>query len=353
MSKALRDLAAGVICAGFEGRPSPSELRLALQDLPLAGFVLFERNADSVEDARTLTSALREACGDLAPIVAVDQEGGRVSRIRRGATEMPSAMVLAATGEPDLARRAGAQVAHDLRRAGFNLNFAPVLDLALEPDNTVIGTRAFSADPQVVIEFASAFADALSSGGVVPTFKHFPGHGGTAVDSHVGLPMIDEDERTLRSRDFAPFAALLPPAPAVMTAHVVVTAFDRGRPATLAPRILGELLRHEFKFAGVCFTDCMQMAAIAKTVGTEEGSVHALLAGADCILLSNGLDVARRIAQRIERAVESGQVPLGRVQEAHARVQALRRSLRGPLPLESAAPDPHVGKEIAERAAAA
>lgn len=353
MSKALRDLAAGVICAGFEGRPSPSELRLALQDLPLAGFVLFERNADSVEDARTLTDALREACGNPAPLVTLDQEGGRVSRIRRGATEMPSAMALAATREPDLARRAGAQVAHDLRRAGFNLNFAPVLDLALEPDNTVIGTRAFSADPQVVIEFAGAFAGALSSGGIVPTFKHFPGHGSTVVDSHVGLPVIEEDEQTLRNRDFSPFAALLPHAPAVMTAHIVVRAFDWGRPATLAPRILGELLRHEFAFGGVCFTDCMQMGAIAKTVGTEEGSVQALLAGSDCILLSKGLDVARRIAHRIERAVESGRMPMDRLQEAHARVQVLRRSLQGPLPLESPAPDPHVGEEIAQRAAAA
>jgi len=345
----LRDLAAGVICAGFEGRPSRTELRSVLHDFPLAGFVFFERNADSIDGARTLTDALRDLYAGLLPILAIDQEGGRVARINRGNVQIPSAMAMAAAGQVELTRRAGAQVAHDLRRGGFNLNFAPVLDLALEPANVVIGTRAFSADPQVVVEFAGAFAGALRSGGIVPTFKHFPGHGGTAVDSHAGLPVIEADEPRLRDRDLMPFAELLPHAPAVMTAHVVVNVFDR-RPATLSPRVLGDLLRRDIGFSGVCFTDCMQMEAIAKTVGSEEGSVQALISGADCILLSNGLDVARRIAQRIERAVDSGRLPHQRLEEAYARVQALRGCLSEPLPLESPPPDPTVGKEIARRA---
>src|SRR5581483_739592 len=196
------------------------------------------------------------------PIIAIDQEGGRVARIRDGVEEIPSALAIAAAcagaGNDELAREAGRQIAFDLRRIGANVDFAPVADLALTRMNTVIGTRAFGDDPRRVAQLAGAFAAGLERGSVAATFKHFPGHGSTAVDSHLELPAIDEDETTLRSRDLIPFAELLPRARAVMTAHIVARAFNAGRPATVSYRILTELLRGELHFQGVCFTDCLQ-----------------------------------------------------------------------------------------------
>ncbi|MBV9403393.1 MAG: beta-N-acetylhexosaminidase [Candidatus Eremiobacteraeota bacterium] len=343
--EAIRQLAAGVICAGFEG--DGGDATAACGDLPLGGFVLFSRNADSVQSARAVTDVLRQRYKELPPILAIDQEGGRVARLRGDALEIPSARAIGATAQPELARRSAAQTGHDLRRAGLNLDFAPVLDLALLSDNTVIGDRAFSSDPRVVTDFGRAFANGLRSAGIVPTFKHFPGHGSTAVDSHTALPVVEVDRATLYARDLIPFANLLPTAEAVMTAHIDFRAFDSESPATLSRTLLTVVLREEFSFKGVCFTDCMQMDAIAKTVGSEEASVRALAAGADCILISNGIDLAKRMVAAIENAIESHRLPFERLQEAYNRVCALRRGLKDPIPLESASPDDSLAEDIA------
>src|SRR5579884_1545569 len=279
----LRELAAGVLCVGFDGTGA-ADVGSVLRRTPFAGLILFGRNVVSPEQTRALSDAIRDALP--SPIIAVDQEDGRVARLRRGVEELPAMLALAATGDTDLAERAGMQLAFDLRRAGVNVDYAPVLDLMLMRMNTVIGARAFGDDPEQVIRFGDAFARGLRSQGIIPTFKHFPGHGSTEVDSHLDLPAIDLDEQTFRSRDLVPFAQLLPHAEALMTAHIIVRALDAEQPATLSPRILTGLLRGEIGFDGVCFTDCMQMDAIAKGIGSTEGAVEALVAGADCVLIS-------------------------------------------------------------------
>ena len=350
----LRRIAAGVVCAGFDGTQLDAEFRSLLRDLPLAGLILFGRNVESLAQVRGLTDSVRAVLP--MPIVAVDQEGGRVARIRDGVEEIPSAMAIAAacgSQSTELAGQAGEQVAFDLRRAGVNVDFAPVLDLALARMNTVIGARAFGDDPQRVAELAGAFAAGLARGGIVATFKHFPGHGSTAVDSHTDLPVVDLDEATLRSRDLVPFEKLLPAAPAVMTAHIVARAFDRDRPATMSHRLLTGLLREELHFPGVAFTDCLQMDAIAKNTGTERAAVEALAAGADCVLLSHDLELTVGTVEAIVRAVEDGTLARARLEEAYARVLKLRGSLQAPLPLDARPPFPGIGSTIGFRAVTA
>jgi beta-N-acetylhexosaminidase len=185
---------------------------------------------------------------------------------------------------------------------------------------------------------------------MIPTFKHFPGHGSTEVDSHLDLPVIDLDETTLRERDIVPFAQLLPHAEAIMTAHIVVRAFDPERPATISSRALTELLRNEIGFHGVCFTDCMQMDAIARGIGSAPGAVEALVAGADCVLVSHSIDIAEESIDRIVTAVESGHLSRARLEEAYERVNALRAKLKPPLALDAPAPHAGVGREIGRRA---
>jgi len=346
----IRDLAAGVICTGFEGATLTNEVAAQLKQAPFAGIILFGRNTQTVKQTRALTDAVRLAFGERAPIIAIDQEGGRVVRLRKGVAHMPSMMTLAATRRPDLARRAGEQTAHDLRRIGANVDFAPVLDLAVHRENIVIGTRSFGDDPQTVIEFGGAFARGLEAGGVVATYKHFPGHGATAVDTHLQLPRVTEDQAVLRSRDLLPFVALLPNARAVMTAHIIVEAFDKEHPATASRHVLTEVLRNEIGFAGVCFTDCMEMDAIAKSVGTAQGAVLALQAGADCILISHRIDLAMEAIDGITAAVSDGRLPLLRLQEAYERVSELRSTLQPPV--DAGAPPQHakLAEEIANAA---
>ncbi len=347
----VRALAAGAISVGFDGAALSDDVCAALDELPFGGLVIFGRNVRTLAQARELTDSLRARYpADTPPLISIDQEGGRVARIRDGVEEIPSMMAVAATGDSAFARHVGEQIAFDLRRAGVNVNFAPVLDLALERMNTVIGTRAFSNDPRVTARFAGVVAEGLEAGGIVATYKHFPGHGSTAVDSHLDLPTIDMDARAFAARDLLPFAELLPSARAVMTAHIVFRALDDRAPATLSRAILTDLLRGTLGFKGVCFTDCMQMDAIARTVGSAPGAVIALIAGADSVLISHSVAVAREAVDRVEAAVADGSLPLARLQEAYNRVLRLRKAMAPPLPLDAAAPYPGVGREIGRAA---
>lgn len=348
---AIREAAAGVVCLGLYGLHA-QDFDPRLFSVPFAGFVLFARNVESVEQTAALTRDLQSRAGGLPYIVAIDQEGGRVARIRTGVEEIPSMMALAAAGDEDLAYRAGVQLGYDLRRAGVNVDFAPVLDLALFEQNTVIGARSFGDDPERVARYAEAVARGLRDAGVLPTYKHFPGHGSTAVDSHLDLPVIDLPQDVLRSRDLAPFHQLLQRASAVMTAHIIVQAFDAQRAATVSKRVLGELLRETCGFSGVCFTDCVEMDAIAKGIGSVAGAVASLQAGADCVLVSRNLDLALDIVDAIERAAEDGSLPLERLTQAYERVCALRGELRrcSQEPPLDVSPHPGIGREIGRRA---
>ncbi len=310
------------------------------------GYVLFARNGTSPGDVRSLTDRAR----DRTPaIVAIDQEGGRVSRLREDTEPMPSMMALGAAGSVELAMRAGEQTAFDLRRAGCTLNFAPVLDLATDPYNTVIGTRSFGRDPNQVAELAGAFADGLKRGGISPCFKHFPGHGATAVDSHQALPDVDVDEATLRSNDLLPFAAVASAAPAIMSAHVRVRAFDPEHPATLSRRLLTGVLRDEFGFEGALITDCLEMGALEEA-GSARAAVAALIAGADLLLFSHDAYAADAAARSIAEAVQCGEIEVERLHQANERALRLQALAEPPLPLQAYPPHRGIGREISRDA---
>jgi beta-N-acetylhexosaminidase len=313
------------------------------------GYLVFERNGTSVQAIRALTDAMRASGETQAPLIAIDQEGGAVTRLREGVEPMPSMLALGAVDDLELAQRAGEQTAFDLRRAGCTLDLAPVLDLALDERNTVIGTRSLGSDPARVAALGAAFGHGLMRGGIPPCYKHFPGHGATAIDSHEALPAIDADEATLRRRDLIPFAALAREAPAIMGGHVLMRAFDARRPATLSRRVGTDLLRNELGFSGAYVTDCLEMNAVAAQ-GFVENAARALAAGADLLLFSHNPELAAESAERIECEVREGRIALERLQEAYNRVQRLRQRAAPPLPVAAFAPHPGVGREIARRA---
>ncbi len=339
----IEEKARGIILTGLDDLPASND------HAGFAGYVLFSRNGASIDEMRFFSDMLRASRPGLPPLVAIDQEGGSVVRLCDGVEPIPSMIALRAVGHIESAQRAGPQTALDLRRAGCTMDFAPVLDLALDPRNTVIGTRAFGSDPQNVAAFGSAFARGLQRGGIAPCYKHFPGHGATSVDSHRALPVLDAGERTLLERDVVPFAAVAHDAVAFMSAHVLVRAWDSQRPATLSRRIATDLLRSTLGFQGVLVTDCLEMDAVAG-FGAVESAVEALSAGADLLLFSHHLELALAAAAAIETAVEEGRVPLQRLLEAHGRVARLRRATSPPLMLDAFAPHPNIGREIGRRA---
>ncbi len=323
----LERLAGAVLCVGVSGDVPDPEVLDELARVRPGGVVLFARNVSTVARTRALIAALRATCA--GAYVAVDQEGGRVARLRDGATDVPSMMALGATYDPSLAERVGETLAADLARFDCDLDFAPVCDLATDPRGSVVGTRSFGDDPERVGAFAFALARGLQRGGAGATLKHFPGHGATSVDSHVALPVVDASLEQLRAREFVPFARALATEPvAVMSAHVVTRALDAERPATLSPRVLRDTLRGELGFRGACVSDCLEMAAIAGGHGTVDGALAALEAGCDVLIVSHTLAIAREIRDGIVRAVERGSLSRARLEEAALRVVTLRDRMR-------------------------
>ncbi len=298
---------------------------------------------EASEVAALLTELDRAVDGTgVRPVVAVDQEGGTVARLRRGVTSVPGAMALAATGDPASAEQAAAIIGAELRAVGFHHDYAPDADVNSNPANPVIGVRSFGSDPGQVARYVTAAVRGLRGAGLAATVKHFPGHGDTATDSHLELPAVSRDRASWTAVDLVPFvAAIGAGVDAVMSAHVSVPAVDpSGDPSTASAPILTGVLRDELGFGGVAVTDALDMAGARKKYGDGETAVRALLAGADQLLMPADLDVA---VAAVQVAVRSGRVPLRRLDEAVGRILALKYRLgllAGARPQTPARPDP-------------
>ncbi|MEW6268299.1 MAG: beta-N-acetylhexosaminidase [Thermodesulfobacteriota bacterium] len=312
------------------------DVRRALRTLRPAGIVLFARNIGMPPELAHLTSQLRSLLGPTA-LIAVDQEGGRVARLRAPFTEWPPMRRFGDANSAALARAAGRAMGRELAAAGFNCDFAPVLDVDSNPANPVIGDRAFSAKPGVVARLGIAFARGLEEAGILACGKHFPGHGDTDVDSHLALPEVRRTLQQLRRVELAPFRrAIAARLPMLMTAHVRYAALDPDLPATLSKRILQGLLRRQLGFRGVIVSDDLSMHALDGAGSVGEAAVAAMNAGCDLLLACQSLEVGEEAAAAVTEAVRRGRITEKRILEAHRRVAALRRWLeRRPRPTES------------------
>ena len=354
----LERLAGSLFWVGFAGTAPGTVADIErLRALGPGGLILFARNVTAPETTAALVESLRVALtnadGD-APQIAIDQEGGRVARLQRGFATFPSALALGASGDPVLAERFGLALATEIRRAGAAVDFAPVLDLLLEPGSTVIGTRALGDDPARVAPLGAALARGLQRGGVASVLKHFPGHGASAVDSHLDLPHILVDGEVLRARELEPFrAGIAAGALGVMAGHLLVPALDSQRPAGSSRRLLYDVLRDELGFDGLCFTDCLSMDAIARDPGTIAAAVDALEAGADALTISHDLELAVAARDAIVAAVRAGRLPLERLEAARSRAATFRRKLEALSAAREVEPAPAtVARLVAEAAIA-
>ncbi|WP_288435230.1 beta-N-acetylhexosaminidase [uncultured Deinococcus sp.] len=283
---------------------------------------LFGKNVQSPEQLRTLCADLRAVLGEHA-LIALDHEGGAILRPHFWPF-VPSAMGLGAADDPALTEEMNAVLARQLRAVGINWNFAPVLDVNVNPANPVIGERAYGADPEKVTRQGRAALAGHAREGVAACVKHFPGHGDTFQDSHLTLPRVDKARAALDAGELAPFRALLGVTPAVMTAHIVYPALDPEHPATLSRPILTGLLRDEWGYGGVIVTDSMGMQAIDANYGRGEAGVLALRAGADLVMALGQRAAQEETLEAIAAALRAGEVP-----DAGAKAGRLRALAEG------------------------
>jgi beta-N-acetylhexosaminidase len=321
----LSELCGALIVGGLPGPSLDSETARALAEGRRAGVILFRRNCESVEAVHALaTEVVRTAAFEPGPFIAVDQEGGRVVRIPSPAIQLPPMRVLGDIGETDLVQRAARSVALELAALGVNLDFAPVLDVDTNPENPVIGDRSFGRDPELVGKLGAAFAEGLEANGVLSCGKHFPGHGDTATDSHLELPVVRVPKERLDAVELLPFRAAAKSVSSIMTAHVVFEALDPGVPATQSHKILVEMLRREFRYTGLVFSDDLEMRALADREPVEESTTKALRAGCDIVLVCKSFELAERAHAALVKEAEKDDAFKARCADAAARSRAVR-----------------------------
>lgn len=325
---------ARMVGVGFEGTTTPTEVDALLQR-GVDSVIFFARNVESPQQFAELTADIKNRAG--RPIMTcIDQEGGRVQRLREPFTIIPAMGIVGQVGDEMLAEKLARIMARELRAVNIDMDLAPVVDVNTNPANPVIGARSLGADVKLVSKLATAIIKGLQSEGVAACAKHFPGHGDTSQDSHHMLPTLPHALERLMSVEIPPFqAAIAAGVSSIMTAHVIFTPIDDKYPATMSEPVLTGLLRKRLYYDGVVFSDDMQMKAIADHYGFDDAIVRSVNAGVDCFWVCHSHELQNRAIDVLIKAVENGKVPRERVEQSNARLDRLFAAYAKP-PVNSA-----------------
>ncbi len=316
-----------MILAGIDGTAMDSSMKKMIAEQHVGGIILYKNNFSDLAGSVRLVNGLKKANhGNPAPLfMSVDQEGGKVSRLPKDFVAMPDAAKVGRTDNAELAKEMGNLLSKEMKLMGFNVDFAPVLDINSNPNNPVIGSRSFGNDAKVVTKMGIAAMNGLRNGGTIAVVKHFPGHGDTSVDSHLDLPVVNKTTEQLEQMEWVPFqAAIKDEADAVMVAHILFPKIDPEAPASFSKVIIGEQLRGTLDYDGVVITDDMTMGAIADHYGIEDAAVLSVEAGTDIILVAHGYDVEKRVYDKLLDAVSSGRIDEDRIDESVRRILNLK-----------------------------
>jgi beta-N-acetylhexosaminidase len=329
LSNQIRFNAGQTLVAGFNGQKPPRALVRAANQGELGGFILFASNIGTPREVLDLNRQLEALVLSAAhpPWITLDQEGGRVARLGPPVLKLPSMRQLGALGRPELTGEAALILGRQLKTLGFNLDLAPVLDVDTNPANPIIGDRSFSDDPEAVSAHGLAFIAGLQSVQVAACAKHFPGHGDTALDSHLTLPRVTHPFKRLETVELVPFRHVIEQVAAVMTAHVVYDAIDPRMPASLSRRVITGLLREGLGFRGVVVSDALEMKAISDHYGPQDAACLAIEAGCDALLLCEGPEQVEVAFEALVRRAERNAEFSGVLAQAAGRSLAMRKSL--------------------------
>ena len=329
----LREKVGQMIMCSILGSKMQPRLQKFLRDVQPGGITIFSYNIKSPTQLRQLNRSIYRQLSAVPPFIAIDQEGGMVTRIKKQIPELPGNMALGAARSATLSKRAGEVLGEGLSAYGFNMNLAPVLDINTNPKNPVIGTRSFSSDARLVGNLGAALIDGMQSRGVVAVGKHFPGHGDTSGDSHTKLPVLLHNSKRLRERELLPFLMAINKGRlnVIMTAHIALPGLHNGKsiPATLSRLVLTNILRRQMDFDGIIITDGLEMRGLIKTVGTiAQAGIRAVNAGADMISINADPLSVYQARNAIERAVRQGKIPMRSIDDSVKRILATKLHYR-------------------------
>jgi len=324
----LKEKLGQLLIIGFDGYEFNDHLKRLIREYKVANIILFARNIKSIEQLYNLCKKIHEEVKQATstiPLISIDQEGGMVTRIMDGATFCPGNMTLGATSIDD-AYEIGKIMGEELLALGINMNLAPSLDVNNNPANPVIGVRSYGDNPTKVAQYGVSFISGIQEEGIIATAKHFPGHGDTAVDSHLGLPRITHSKERIKEVELVPFvAAINSGVKAIMSAHIDFKEYTvNNTPATLSKEVLTDLLRKELGFNGLIVSDCMEMKAIDNIYTTEKGTVMGIKAGLDLACISHSESKQIKALELLEKAVLSGDIKETEIDEKVKRILAAK-----------------------------
>lgn len=346
----LEEKVGQLVIAGLEGYSPDENTGQLIDKYNVGGFILFKKNIQSSHQLSALLNSLKEANGKKGGIplfLSVDEEGGRVSRLPQEFIKFPSNKIIGNKKDKDICYRIGGVLGEELKAFGFNMDFAPVLDINSNPQNPVIGDRSFGKTPELVSGLGLETMKGIQSENVISVVKHFPGHGDTSVDSHVGLPKVNHTMDRLQSFELLPFKnAIDNGADAVMVAHILLPRLDAGSPASFSKAIITDLLRNTMKFQGVVITDDFTMGAVTENFDMGESAVKSIQAGGDIVLVCHGYENQERVLTALLEAARTGKISGGRLDESVYRILKLKEKYAlGDLPSGPVEPE-HINQQI-------
>lgn len=315
----LKYLVGQRLVCGFEGTEMSQDFIRLVKEYGLGNVILFQRNIESMTQVKKLCADIqrlvKKETGHYA-FIAIDQEGGTVTRLSKDACNVPGAMAVAATGNPKNAEVLAEITANELKYLGINFNLAPVMDVNNNPNNPIIGVRSYGDTAETVMKYGVAALQGYQKEKVLCCAKHFPGHGDTAVDSHLGLPIIDKTLEELEKMELVPFRAVIENGiPAVMSSHILFPKLEPDNvPCTMSKRIITGILKQRIGFQGLVLSDCVEMDAIRKYYGTSKGIVAAMSAGVDMVFVSHTAEVQEKGFQAVYKAIEDKELSLEEMQ---------------------------------------
>lgn len=300
-----------LVLVGMEGTAPDEHTRKLIETYHVGGFIFYKDNIENSDQAMTLINRLKEynSANPLPLFLGMDEEGGRVSRMPKEFAKIPTAASIGSTGDPKAAETFYGIIGDELSGFGLNLDFAPVLDVNSNPDNPVIGDRSFGDTPETVSRMGLAAMEGLSGKGVIPVAKHFPGHGDTSVDSHLGLPVVNHDMQRLKELELVPFQdAIKSGADMVMIAHLLLPKLDPDHPSSFSKAVIHDLLREELGYEGVIVSDDMTMGAITENYSIEQAAVEFIEAGGNIVLVGHDYEKEESVIRAITEAVKQGTI---------------------------------------------
>ena len=315
-----------MIITGFNGSEYNDDMDRLINEYKVGGVILFARNIEDSNQMIDLTRALQENNNNLPLFISIDEEGGRVSRLPDDVEKFPSAFTIGLINDQQTAYENGKEIGYTLKRLGINLDYAPVLDIYSNENNTVIGDRAFSTEESIVSTMGIATMEGIEDADIIPVVKHFPGHGDTEVDSHYGLPIVYKTLEELRNFEFIPFVkAIESGCDVIMVSHIILNEVDSINPASLSKIVISDLLRKDLGFDKVVITDDMSMGAITSIMSIEEACIKSIEAGCDILLLGNAYEEIEQVINSIKLKLYNGEISEEQINKSVKRILELKK----------------------------